>query len=143
EAHLEAAIRLFVDPGDIRFEQQLEMLTQSLGETGADVGIEVLEQPVAAVGQKGFAAHTREDRGQLHCNVATTDDQHAVWQLRQIEYLVGRNGVRCSRNGGNVGPAARSHHDALHVQPFSLNLYRVGANDPGTSLENLNSGLLQ
>ncbi len=114
---------------------------------GAHVVIEAAQHVGAAIDQCCFCAHPVENTGEFHRDITGPDDQYALGQLRQVEGLLGRDGVfDAGQVGGHDGAAADGDQDLFSGDGLRLvaeDLDRVRILEHGPAVEQVGAGLLQ
>src|SRR5699024_1291411 len=86
--------------------------------------IEATQKQIATVKQRGLRTQAMEDGGELHRDIATTDHQHTLRQLFEVERLVGSNGMLGAGNVRLLRPASGGDQDmpGAIALPIDLNM---------------------
>src|SRR5580698_3944896 len=101
------------------------MLTHVVVESAQDV--------LAAINHRDARTEAGKNPGELDRYVAAALDHHMPWQLRQVERLVGRDGVLDTGNGiAKAWPAARRHQDMSRPHARTVRqLHGMGVGEHG------------
>ena len=116
------------------------------GEVAADVVVEAAQDVGAAVHQGGVDAQAVEDAGELDGDVAAADDDDPLRQLRQVEGLVGGDGVLdAGQVLGRPGAAAGGDQDLVGGEdaPIVHQFDGVGVLQLGAGVHQVGAGVLQ
>ena len=135
---------VFVDPGDIGLETQIDLaLAHLLGQHAADIGIKATQKQLTPVQLGHLNAEAVENRGKLDRNIAPANDDDPLRQAVQIKRFVGRDGVFDAGDLGQIRPAAGRHQDVLGRIRAAVDGNRVRIDEPRPALDNLRPGVAQ
>ncbi len=138
------AVRRLLDPVVLAAEDDLDPpLLHLAREMGAHVVVEAAQDVGAPVHQGGVDPQPLEDAGELDGDVAAAHDHDALGQGRQMEGLVGGDGVFGARHIGLHRPAADGDQDLLGREGLVLanQLDRVGVLQLGAGVGEFGAGV--
>jgi len=96
------AMRL--DRRDLGLQAEIDaLLLELLGHETADIVIEAAQQRRAAIEEMSLGAETVEDAGELQRDIAAAHHRDALRQMRQVERLVGGDGMLDAGMAGRSG----------------------------------------
>ena len=143
----ERAVEPVSGPGnafDNTGEAQIDPLLPHLSrQVPADVVIEPAKEEFSPVELRHMDAQPVEDARELRGDIAAADDHDGLWKTLEMEALVRGDDMLPSRDIRDMGPAARGDKNVRCADARAVDLHGIGTGDPGATLEEITSGILQ
>ena len=107
------------------------------------IGIELAQQLLATIDQRGVHTQAIENGGEFHRDIPTTDHHRTTRQLRQRKGFVGGDRQICTRKIRSRWPAAGGQQNVARRDATACHLHAMRSAERGTALQYLHPGAVQ